>query len=83
LRQPREYGKKNCLPYTVSNKEVKDKFVPTKMNSLSKEEIPEQTLPLIFTQLLASHIWIKKLLSFEHATKIQTVFKGCSPKTRN
>jgi hypothetical protein len=63
LRQPREYGKKNRLPYTVFNKKVQDKFVPGKMNSLSKEEIPEETLPLVFTQLLASHIWIKKLLS--------------------
>jgi hypothetical protein len=52
------------------------------MNSLSQVEIPEETLPLIFTQLLASHIWIKKLLSFEHVAKIQTVFIGCSPKRR-
>ncbi len=53
------------------------------MNLLSKVEIPEETLPLIFTQLLASRIWIKKLLSFEHVRKIQTVFIGCySPKTR-
>jgi hypothetical protein len=69
--------------YHISNKEVEDKFVPSKMNSLSKVEIPEETLPLIFTQLLASHVRIKKLLSFEHVTKIQTVFIGCSPKTRN